>query len=254
MPCPPWPARWWAAPAAAAAASTQKQRSLRQFVAGGLAGAVSKTLVAPMERVSTLLMTDAQRRFSLGAAARHAWRDGLYRGHAATLVKVGLECRCRLEQPVAGVLPAACHAKEPPFPCPTVHPHCPRGCCLQIFPASAIQFAVFNTIKDRILAGKQRLAAAAATAQASSSSSSSSSEASVSSSAAAPVADLANHERLFAGAAAGAAAASMCYPLEALRTQMGGELLVGMEKDGRCLLWCQLGGLLAALQAEHLKA
>ena len=90
------PPRTAAAPAAAAAASTQKQRSLRQFVAGGLAGAVSKTLVAPMERVSTLLMTDAQRRFSLGAAARHAWRDGLYRGHAATLVKVGLECRCRL--------------------------------------------------------------------------------------------------------------------------------------------------------------
>lgn len=36
--------------------------------------------------------------------------------------------------------------------------------------------------------------------------------------------DLANHERLMAGAAAGAAAASVCYPLEALRTQMGGEL------------------------------
>ena len=79
-----------AAPAAAAA-SSQQQRALHRFVAGGLAGAVSKTLVAPMERVSTLLMTDAQRRFSLAAAAQHAWRDGLYRGHAATLVKVRLE-------------------------------------------------------------------------------------------------------------------------------------------------------------------
>ena len=85
---PPVTAAATAAPAAAAvAAPVAPARALQQFLAGGVAGAVAKTLVAPMERVSTLLMADAQR-FSVAAAARHAWRDGLYRGHAATLVKV----------------------------------------------------------------------------------------------------------------------------------------------------------------------
>ena len=133
-----------------------------------------------------------------------------------------------------------------PASLPNCAPPLPALLLLQIFPASAIQFAVFNTIKDRILAGKQRLAAAAAAAPASSGSSSSSSsdEASASSSAAAPVADLANHERLFAGAAAGAAAASLCYPLEALRTQMGGELHAGMGiavVPARRLTYCAAG-------------
>ncbi|EFN58647.1 hypothetical protein CHLNCDRAFT_11132, partial [Chlorella variabilis] len=145
----------------------------QQFLAGGVAGAVSKTLVAPMERVSTLLMTPtAHQRFSVAQAAQHAWRDGglggLYRGHAATLIK--------------------------------------------IFPASAIQFAVFNGLKDRILAARQRRQGQAAAAAAAAAASTTSQQQQPQ--------DLANHERLAAGAAAGAAAACCCYPLESTRTAM----------------------------------
>ncbi len=65
-----------------------------QLLAGGVAGAVSKTLVAPLERVSTMLMTDGSRRFGVGEAVAHAWREGglagLFRGNAATLAKVRL--------------------------------------------------------------------------------------------------------------------------------------------------------------------
>ena len=33
-------------------------------------------------------MADSKLFASTGAAARHAWKDGLYRGHAATLLKI----------------------------------------------------------------------------------------------------------------------------------------------------------------------
>jgi solute carrier family 25 phosphate transporter 23/24/25/41 len=117
-----------------------------------------------MERISTLLMTPvAHQRLSVTQAVGHAWRDGglpgLYRGHAATLVK--------------------------------------------IFPASAIQFAVFNSVKDRVLAARQPRRQPQGAQQAQQ-----------------PSQDLANHERLVAGAAAGAAAACCCYPLESMRTAM----------------------------------
>lgn len=171
------------APAAGAGAASGvvTTRGLQQFLAGGVAGAISKTLVAPLERISTMLMADGRSRFSVGQAAAHAWQDGLYRGHAATLVK--------------------------------------------IVPASAIQFAVFNGLKDRMLAARQRAQQqqqllqqqqeAAPHRQGSSSS--------AAAAAAATPLELENHERLLAGAAAGAAAACACYPLESLRTAMSGE-------------------------------
>ncbi|KAL4457412.1 hypothetical protein ABPG75_012277 [Micractinium tetrahymenae] len=204
-----------AAPTAAAAAAAgttvaksggAATRGLQQFLAGGVAGAVSKTLVAPLERVSTMLMADAKR-FSVGQAAAHAWKDGLYRGHAATLIK--------------------------------------------IFPASAIQFAVFNGLKDRMLAARQQAqqaqhvqqqqqqhgvdarqqrqqgvpataaSAAAPTAASSAASAASAAASTAAAAAAAAPLELENHERLLAGAAAGAAAACACYPLESLRTMMG---------------------------------
>lgn len=189
-----------AAPAVAATRQQQQQaRALRQFVAGGLAGAVAKTLVAPMERLSTMMMADSRRFGSVAEAARHAWRDGMYRGHAATLVK--------------------------------------------IFPASAVQFAVFNGLKDRILAAKQaarvrRLAAqqrrqqqqqrvaaapAAAAAGAAASPAAAPAQQQQQLAVALPPVELQNHERLLAGAAAGACSASLCYPLECIRTMMGGE-------------------------------
>ena len=76
------------AASASSAAPATAGRSMQQFLAGGAAGAVSKTMVAPLERISTLLMADSKLFASTGAAARHAWKDGLYRGHAATLLKI----------------------------------------------------------------------------------------------------------------------------------------------------------------------
>lgn len=81
-----------AAAARSAAAAATANRPLQQLLAGGLAGAVSKTLVAPLERVSTMLMADGGQRFGLREAVAAAWRQGgvagLYRGNAATLAKV----------------------------------------------------------------------------------------------------------------------------------------------------------------------
>lgn len=176
-----------AAAGAGVATGSSAARGMQQLLAGGVAGAVSKTLVAPLERVSTMLMADAKR-FSVGQAAAHAWRDGLYRGHAATLLK--------------------------------------------IFPASAIQFAVFNGVKDRILAARvraqleqqqQRRPEQGAGLHPPHSSSAAPAQAATAAAAAASPPELENHERLLAGAAAGAAAACACYPLESMRTAMSGE-------------------------------
>jgi solute carrier family 25 phosphate transporter 23/24/25/41 len=204
-----------AAKVAVAAAATRQQaatparpqqhaRAAQQLLAGGVAGAVSKTLVAPLERISTLLMTPiGGQSLCLGGAAAHAWRDGglggLYRGHAATLLK--------------------------------------------IVPASAIQFAVFNGLKERILASRaplgpqqqqqqqqgevQRLGQGSEM-QAQQRQQRRQAQTTAVHNALPPKQqqrrqqppELGNLERLAAGAAAGAASSLACYPLEALRTAM----------------------------------
>lgn len=131
----------------------QISRPVKQLVAGGVAGAVSKSIVAPLERVSTLVMAE-KNVFSVERAAVHAWKDGglrgLFRGNSATLAK--------------------------------------------IFPSSAIQFGVFHTLKDRILASRGFHPGMGG--------------------------ELRNSERLAAGALAGAASVAVTYPLESMRTLM----------------------------------
>ncbi len=82
----------------------------------------------------------------------------------------------------------------------------PPLCVLQIFPASAIQFAVFHSVKDALLSVRSSDASLPQRAQ--------------------QDGELSNAERLLAGAAAGAASASVTYPLESTRT-------VGAQGPGR---------------------
>lgn len=73
-------------------------RTLKRLAAGAAAGGVSKTLVAPLERVSTIIMTSAAPGATWRSALATMWQDGgltgLYRGNAATLAKVGSPARC----------------------------------------------------------------------------------------------------------------------------------------------------------------
>lgn len=89
---------------------------------------------------------------------------------------------------------------------PAHHPSRPP--LLQIFPASAIQFAVFHGLKDAMLAARAKRAA---TETASSGSVCTGAGGGVSG-------ELSNAERLVAGAAAGAASVAVTYPLESART------------------------------------
>eukprot|EP00887_Chlorella_sp_A99_P002895 scaffold6.g2895.t1 len=160
---------------AGAAKTTAAAPGLRRFLAGGVAGAVSKSIVAPLERISTMLMLDP-RAGGMAGAARAVLREGgaaaLWRGNSATVLK--------------------------------------------IFPASAVQFSVFHSLSDALL--DRRASAAAASAV----------RAPASAAAAPPLAggaapappELGAGERLLAGAAAGAAAVAVTYPLESLRTLM----------------------------------
>lgn len=62
-----------------------------RFLAGGVAGAVSRTVVAPLERLRTIMMADPTRS-QLGPVLRSMWADGgvkgLFRGNLATVAKV----------------------------------------------------------------------------------------------------------------------------------------------------------------------
>ncbi|GAB4821098.1 hypothetical protein N2152v2_008144 [Parachlorella kessleri] len=128
---------------------------LERLLAGGVAGAVSRTVVAPLERLRTLMMTEANAR-SLMPVLRRMWGEGgvkgLFRGNLATVVKV--------------------------------------------FPASAIQFSTYDSVKDVMLLsqGQGRGGGMAS--------------------------DLSNAQKFTAGLISGATACTFTYPLEAMRTQV----------------------------------
>jgi len=62
-----------------------------KLLAGGLAGAVSKSAVAPLERLTTIMMADVSGH-GFRRSFMHMWRDGgligLWSGNAATLAKI----------------------------------------------------------------------------------------------------------------------------------------------------------------------
>ncbi|EFN55456.1 hypothetical protein CHLNCDRAFT_133793 [Chlorella variabilis] len=64
---------------------------LERLLAGGVAGAVSRTVVAPLERLRTIMMADPSAT-RLGPVLRRMWADGgprgLFRGNLATVMKV----------------------------------------------------------------------------------------------------------------------------------------------------------------------
>ena len=184
------PARAAASPGAVAAAAEAGQQALRprgapprqlqQLVAGGLAGAASKTLVAPLERVSTMLMADGHRPgYGPAQALAEVWRKGglagLFRGNAATLAK--------------------------------------------IVPASAIQFAVFHGLKDALLSARAAGGdSCSSCAPACEQHALKGQTQQPQRGGRAEPGELSNAERLLAGAAAGAASVSLTYPLESTRT------------------------------------
>eukprot|EP01062_Namystynia_karyoxenos_P019150 TRINITY_DN17177_c0_g2_i1.p1 TRINITY_DN17177_c0_g2~~TRINITY_DN17177_c0_g2_i1.p1 ORF type:complete len:691 (+),score=217.39 TRINITY_DN17177_c0_g2_i1:75-2075(+) len=66
-----------------------------QLVAGGLAGAIAKTVIAPADRIKILYQVNSQRIFTWGAAARSGLKiytneglAGLWRGNGATMLRV----------------------------------------------------------------------------------------------------------------------------------------------------------------------
>jgi len=70
---------------------TRQEATTRKLLAGGLAGAVSKSAVAPLERLTTIMMSDATSKGFMSSLQR-MWRDGgfrgLYAGNAATMAKI----------------------------------------------------------------------------------------------------------------------------------------------------------------------
>lgn len=70
-----------------------------RLVAGGLAGAVSRTTVAPLERLRTMMMVDPANTNML-ATMRKMWLDGgtqgLFKGNLATVIKVVPQCAIQM--------------------------------------------------------------------------------------------------------------------------------------------------------------
>ena len=109
---------------------------LARFLAGGLAGAVSRTVTAPLERLRTMMMADAANA-RLAPTQRKMWASGgllgLWRGNLASVVKIVPQSaiqfavrRPRRRRVLAGSVRAACRvpphasaagsAAGPPYP------------------------------------------------------------------------------------------------------------------------------------------
>jgi len=75
--------------------ASRKLNAIESLACGGLAGATSKTVIAPGDRVKILFQTSSGRRFSWSAVFRtgrgivvEEGTRGLWRGHSATLLRV----------------------------------------------------------------------------------------------------------------------------------------------------------------------
>jgi hypothetical protein len=76
-------------------AAIVQNRTVTQLVAGALAGAVGKTIIAPLDRTKIIFQTSHSRAFSwraVGEELRRITREEgprkLWRGHSATLARV----------------------------------------------------------------------------------------------------------------------------------------------------------------------
>lgn len=78
---------------------TPPQQWRDRLIAGGVAGAVSRTTVAPLERLRTMMMADPANS-SLPATVRKMWSDGgvrgLFKGNLATVTKVIPQCAIQM--------------------------------------------------------------------------------------------------------------------------------------------------------------
>lgn len=130
---------------------TPAKQTAQRLLAGGVAGVLSRTMVAPLERLRTIMMASAQP-LSMAQCVRSMWQDGglggMFKGNMATVLKV--------------------------------------------LPASAVQFAAYDGVKDLLRA--MRPAGEGPRSE--------------------------NLERLLAGSTAGAASCLVTYPLETIRTMM----------------------------------
>mmetsp|Transcript_9066 Transcript_9066/g.27222 ORF Transcript_9066/g.27222 Transcript_9066/m.27222 type:complete len:424 (+) Transcript_9066:234-1505(+) len=78
---------------------TPPQQWRDRLIAGGVAGAVSRTTVAPLERLRTMMMADPAN-ISLPGTIRKMWADGgvrgLFKGNLATVTKVIPQCAIQM--------------------------------------------------------------------------------------------------------------------------------------------------------------
>lgn len=130
---------------------TPRKQTTQRLFAGGIAGALSRSMVAPLERLRTIMMASTTPLTKRQAIAT-MWADGglagAYKGNMASVLKV--------------------------------------------LPSSAVQFAVYDTVRDALVALRPPNVRASTEML----------------------------DKLLAGVVAGAASCCATYPLETVRTHM----------------------------------